>query len=605
MRWIVPTLGLSALALACAGQPAAVPPAAPSVVPVAPAADANQRVNQLAEAYYEEFLVLNPVAATFAGDNRYNDRYEAGFSEQNRAGEQALRQKYLALLQEVPPAALDDEHRLTYDVFRRNLENGIRGHRFPSHLQPLNQFFNFTASFAQMGSGGGIHPFRTVKDYDDFLSRIAGFTRAIDTAIANMRRGITAGVVQPRILMERVLPQLSAHVVAQPESSLFHRPVQNMPTGLSPADRERLTAAYTAAIRDQIVPAYSRLHDFVRDEYIPRTRSTVALSELPDGRAWYEHLVRVSTTTEMTPEQVHELGLAEVARIHGQIERVKEQVGFRGTLAEFFRYLETDPRFGYTSREEMLADYRAAQAHIDPLTDRLFDVKPAANYEIRPVEAFRERSASGGSYQAASPDGTRPGVFYLNTYDPRSRHRYRMESLLLHEGSPGHHFQISIQRELDHLPRIRRFGGFTAYSEGWGLYAESIGKEMGVYTDAYQYYGALSGELWRAIRLVLDTGIHAKGWTREQAIEYARANSSSSETSIVSEVERFIAIPSQALAYKIGQMKISELRARAERELGPRFDIKAFHRAILENGQLPMDVLDANIARWIERQKAG
>jgi uncharacterized protein (DUF885 family) len=279
-------------------------------------------------------------------------------------------------------------------------------------------------------------------------------------------------------------------------------------------------------------------------------------------------------------------------------------VGFTGTLQEFFRHLQTEPRFRYTSREEMLADYRDAQAAIDASTGRLFDVRPKADYEIRPVEEFRERSASGGSYSAASLDGSRPGVFYLNTYRPETRARDRRESLLLHEGSPGHHFQVSIQRELEHLPRIRRFGGFTAYSEGWGLYAETLGKELGLYTDPYQYYGALSGELWRAIRLVVDTGIHAKGWTREQAIDYARANSSQGEAALVSEIERFMAIPAQALAYKIGQMKITELRQRAEAALGPRFDIRAFHRAILEDGALPLDVLEAKMERWIA-ERAG
>jgi uncharacterized protein (DUF885 family) len=586
---------------ACAGTPPATV-AHPAVVP-GPATGAGQRLDSIAEAYYEEFLAANPVAATQNGDPRYNHLYVASFAESQREATRARVSRYLAALGGIDRGSLGTGHQLTYDVFRWNLENVQRGLEFPSHLMPLNQFFNFTAGFAQLGSGAGVHPFRTVRDYDDFLSRITGFTQAIDTAISNMQRGLATGIVQPRILMERTLPQLSAHVVVVPDSSIFYGPVRNLPAAFSQTERARLTAAYTAAIRDQLVPAYRRLHDFLRDDYIPRARSTAGLSVLPDGREWYQQLVRSSTTTLLTPQQVYEIGLSEVARIHREIEGVKEQVGFAGSLAEFLRHLQTDPRFRYTSREEMLADYRAAQARIDPLTDRLFDVKPQANYEIRPVEEFRERSASGGSYLAASPDGSRPGVFYLNTYDPPSRARYRMESLLLHEGSPGHHFQISIQRELTHLPRVRRFGGFTAYSEGWGLYAESIGRELGVYTDPYQYYGALAGELWRAIRLVLDTGIHSMGWTREQAIDYARQNSSESEVTIVSEVERFMAIPGQALAYKIGELKIRELRTRAESLLGARFDVKAFHRAVLEDGAMPLDVLEAKIDRWIERQR--
>lgn len=593
---------MAVLATGCAWSgPVSAPVAVPIVVP--PAA-ANARLDSLAEAYYEEFLAANPTVATANGDSRYDHLYIASFAESQREATRQRAERYLASLTPIDRSELDAERQLTYDVFRWNLDNTLRGRAHPAHLAPLNQFFNFTASFAQMGSGRGLHPFRTVKNYDDFLSRITGFTSALDTVIANMRRGMAAGIVQPRVLMERVLPQLSAHVVSVPDSSIFYGPIRNMPESFSPEDRARLTAAYEEAIRKQLVPGFARLHDFLRDEYIPAARSAVGLSALPGGMAWYQHLVRSSTTTDLTPDQIHEIGLSEVARIHSEIDGVRERVGFQGTLAEFLRHLQTDPRYRYTTREEMLADYRAAQARIDPLTDRLFDVKPKANYEIRPVEEFRERSASGGSYQAASPDGTRPGIFYLNTYDPPSRPRYRMESLLLHEGSPGHHFQITIQRELEQLPRVRRFGGFTAYSEGWGLYAESIGRELGVYTDPYQYYGALAGELWRAIRLVLDTGIHAKGWTREQAIEYAQRNSSESDTQIISEVERFIAIPGQALAYKMGELKIRELRTRAEQALGARFDVKAFHRAILEDGALPLAVLEAKIDRWIERMRS-
>jgi uncharacterized protein (DUF885 family) len=591
---------LCLLAAACAPQPAVQ---APAPAPAASAADANQRMDALAEAYYDGWLALSPTTTTSIGDDRYNHVYRASFSDDVVLGTRALAGEYSRRLVEIDRATLDAERRLTYDVLRRTLETLVVGARFPSHLTPLDQFRNFASSFAQMGSGTGLHPFRTVRDYDDFLARTEGFDAAVDDAIANMREGIAVGVVQPRVLMERVLPQLAAHVVDDVEESIFYGPVRGMPADFSPADRARLTAAYTAAIRDRLVPAYRRLHDFVRDEYLPHARETHGLSALPDGRAWYEHMVRTNTTTDLTPEEIHRIGLAEVERIHREIEGVREQVGFRGTFAEFLHHLQTDPRFFYETREEMLEHYRGAKGAVDASTDRLFDVRPSADYEIRPVEAFRERSASGGSYMAASPDGSRPGVFYLNTYDPPSRARYRMESLLLHEGSPGHHFQISIQRELDHLPRLRRFGSFTAYVEGWGLYAESIGKELGLYTDPYQYYGALAGELWRAIRLVVDTGIHAMGWTREDAIEYARRNSSQTETSIVSEVERFMAIPAQALAYKVGQMKISELRADAERALGPRFDVKAFHTEVLRDGALPLDVLETKIGAWVESQR--
>jgi uncharacterized protein (DUF885 family) len=593
-------------AAACApqqGDPAAAPAPAPAAAPSA-SADANRRLDQLAEAFFDATLPLNPQAATSIGDARYNHVYTAGFVPQTRAAFQALRAEYEQRLQAIDRAALDEEHQITYDVFRWNLQSAREGERFPGHLVPLNQFFNFTAGFVQMGTGTGLHPFRTVKDYEDFLARMTGFEQVVDAAIANMREGMASGVVQPRVLMERVLPQLSAHLVDDPTQSLFWGPITNLPQSFSPAERERMTAAYTTAIRGRVVPAFRRLHDFVRDEYMPRTRTTVGLGGLPDGRAWYEYQVRSNTTTNLTPEQVHEIGLSEVARIHREMETVMRQVGWQGDLASFMRHVQTDPRYRYTTREEMLADFRAAQARIDASTDRLFDIKPSANYEIRPVEPFRERSFSGGSYTPASLDGSRPGVFHLNTYDPPSRARYGMESLLIHEGSPGHHFQISVARELEHLPRLRRFGGFTAFSEGWGLYAETLGRELGLYMDPYQYYGYLASELWRSIRLVLDTGIHARGWTLEQAMEYARRNSPNSETTIQAEVERFAAIPGQGLAYKIGQMKITELRLRAQAALGPRFDIKAFHRAVLDSGALPLDVLDARIDRWIAEQQS-
>jgi uncharacterized protein (DUF885 family) len=578
---------------------------APIVPPSATAAQqrANAAFDSLAEAYYDEVLALNPVLASSIGDPRFNDRYTVTFAADQRAASIAMARKYTESLRRLDANALDDSHRLSYRILQRNLENTIEGAQFPSHLVPLDQFRNFAGGFAQLGSGTGLHPFKTVKDYDDFLSRIRGFDRAVDAAIANMRDGMRTGIVAPRALIEKVLPQLEAMVVSDPKKSLFYGPIERLPADFSPEERTRLTGAYESSIRNVVVPAYARLHKFVRDEYLPKTRATAGLSALPGGREWYDYLVRTSTTTNMTADELHSIGLAEVARIHREMEKVKDEVGFKGDLREFFAYVGNDPRFHFKSTDEILGAYRDAKTRIDAMTGRLFDVQPKADYEIRPVEPFRERAAAGGSYQPASPDGTRPGIFYLNTFDLPSRHTWSMESLLLHEGSPGHHFQISVQRELDSLPRFRRYGGFTAYSEGWGLYAESLGKELGVYTDPYQYYGALAGELWRAIRLVLDTGIHAKGWTREQAIEYALANSSQSNVTVTAEVERFMAIPAQALAYKVGQMKITELRRRAEQALGSRFDIKAFHREVLEEGPLPLEILEEKIDAWIANSR--
>jgi uncharacterized protein (DUF885 family) len=588
------TLGSTAIALAAACISGPQPRGASSQ-----SASVNEQFDELADAYFEETLQLDPTLATSIGDGRYNGRFVPAFSEERRQKSRALAEKTLAALRRLERAALDERRTLSYEMLSRELEEDLAGLRFPSHLLPVDQFRNFANFFAQLGSGTGIQPFKTVKDYDDFLGRMGGFVAAVDIAIGNMRKGIEGGVVHPRVLMEKVLPQLSAQLVSRAEQSVFYQPVKNIPPSFSPEDRERLAAAYAEAIRERLVPAYRRLHEFIRDEYLPKTRQSVALSALPDGRAWYEHLVRQHTTTNLTAEQIHDLGLAEVRRIHAEMEKVKGQVGFEGELGAFLRHVASSPQFMFASREEMLAEYRATQARIDAATGKLFDVAPKANYEIRPVESYREQSAAGGMYVAATPDGSRPGVFYLNTYEPTSRSRSAVEALLLHEGSPGHHFQISIQRELTALPRFRRFGRYTVYSEGWGLYAETLGTELGFYTDRYRYFGALQSELWRAIRLVLDTGIHAKEWTRERAIQYARENSAASDVQIVSEVERFIAIPGQALAYKIGEMKMSELRRRAEQALRPRFEIKAFHRAVLEDGAVPLDVLERKLDRWI------
>lgn len=568
------------------------------------AAGPNERFDQLAEQYFEEILSLNPLLATSIGDSRYDHLYVAGFSEEHRAASKALEQRYLAALREIDPASLDADRRLSWEILENDLEGELEMYQFPSHLQPVNQFYNFASGFAQLGSGSGIHPFRTVENYDDFLGRMRGFESAVDIAIANMRRGMAAGVVQPRVLMEKAVPQIAAHVADTPESSIFWQPILKMPDSFPAAERARLTTAYREAISGRVIPSYAKLERFIREEYLPKSRASVGLSSLPGGAEWYRQLVRNTTTTDLTPDQIHQIGLDEVARIRGEMEHVRRQVGFEGDLSAFFEHLQNDPQHFASTREELLEEYRRAKSRIDASTDRLFDMRPSADYEIRPVEEFRERSASSGSYMAASVDGSRPGVFYLNTYDLKSRPRYAMESLLLHEGSPGHHFQISFQRELENLPQFRRFGGFTAYTEGWGLYAESIGRELGVYTDPYQYFGSLDAELWRAIRLVLDTGMHAKGWTREQAIEYAKANSAIGDTRAVAEVERFVAIPSQALAYKIGQLKITELRRKAEQSLGSRFDVKAFHRVVLEDGALPLDVLETKIDRWIASQQS-
>ena len=541
--------------------------------------------------------------ATSIGDNRYNDRFEVDIGPAWLARAQKLTRDSLAALTAVDRAQLSERDQLSYDIFKSARTREIEGYQYPAQLLPFDQFESTPNDFVQLGSGDSLQPFKTVKDYDDFLKRIDGFVAWSDQAIVNMREGVTKGYTNPRVLMERTLPQLGGQVVADPQQSLFWGPIKNLPDSFSAADRERLTAAYRVAIETKIVPTYRRLHDFVRDEYLPKCRTTVGLDALPNGGAWYAYNVRNITTTDYTPAQIHEIGLKEVARIQGEMDVVMRQVGFKGDRKAFFRFMEADPQFFWKTREDLIAGYVAIKNRVDPALPRLFEVLPKADYEVRAIEPFREKSGPRGQYQAASEDGSRPGVFYANAYDLKARPRWAMEALSLHEGNPGHHFQVTIQREQQDLPKFRRFGGYTAYEEGWGLYAESLGRELGMYQDPYQYFGMLEGELWRSIRLVVDTGLHAKGWTRAQVLAYMEANSTRAEVVRVAETERYIAIPGQALAYKIGQLKIRELRTRAETALGERFDVRKFHTAVLADGALPLDVLEAKIDRWIAAQK--
>jgi len=594
-------LALSLIVLVATQQSGAAP-AQPAAVTAQSAAE-SEKLRRIVDDYFEELLKFNPILATSIGDPRYNDRYVVEIRPDVRAAQEKLERDYLARIGTVDPGKLADADRLTYDVFKSARQREIEGFRFREDLIPLNQFYSVPNSFAQLGSGNGLQPFKTVKDYDDFLKRLDGFVEWTDQAIVNMREGASKGYTLPRVLTERVLPQLEAHIVARPEDSLYWGPVRNMPASFPAADRDRLTAAYRAAIETKVVPSYRKLRDYMRDDYLPKGRTTVGLDALPDGKAWYEYRVREVTTTNFTPAQIHQIGLNEVERIRGEMQGVMAKVGFKGNLDEFFQFLNTDPQFYYSDRDSLIAGYDAIRKRVNPQLPKLFEILPKADYEVRAVEPFREKSAAGGQYQAASEDGSRPGIFYANAYDLKARPKWAMEALSLHEANPGHHFQISIQREQQDLPRFRRFGGYTAYSEGWGLYAESLGPELGMYTDPYQYFGRLEGELFRAIRLVVDTGLHSKGWTREQVLQYISEKSATSEARRVAETERYIAIPGQALAYKIGQLKISELRARAEKELGPRFDVRQFHTLVLAGGALPLDVLEARVDRWIAAQR--
>lgn len=583
----------------------AVPVLALAVSGALAAPTPGEQLNTIVERYWDELEELNPTFATFNGNYRYNDRIANSISPAHVAKALALEKKYLAEAAGIDAGKLEGQDRLTLAIFRRGRETFIEGFEFPNRLLPIDQLGGLPSNFAQMGSGTGVHPFTSTKDYEDWLKRIDGFVVWCDQAIVNMREGIAAQVVQPRVVMEKALPQLESQIVTDPAQSIFHKPVEQFPAGVPEADRARLKAAFDKAIVEQIVPAYRRLHTFVRDEYLPKTRDTVSIGALPSGERWYAYLVRQQTTTNLTPAQIHDIGLAEVARIRGEMQKVMQQARFEGTLEAFFEHMRTDPRFYFTREDDLLNGYRALKSGVAERLPRLFEVRPSADFEIRAVEPFRARSAAGGSYRGPTPDGKRPGVFFVNTFDLTSRPSYAMDALYLHEAEPGHHFQIAIQRELGELPRFRRFSGFTAYIEGWGLYAESLGKELGLYKDPYSYFGGLNSEMHRAIRLVVDTGLHSKGWTREQAITYMGANRPVGETVAVAETERYIANPGQALAYKMGALKIQELKDRAAAALGSRFDVRAFHTQVLTNGPLPLDVLDAEVDRWIASVKAG
>ncbi|WP_425477892.1 DUF885 domain-containing protein [Vulcaniibacterium tengchongense] len=589
-------------------QREAAPDNAAKPAAAAPAQDAAAKAAQLNKIYadyWEAYLKLNPVLATFTGDARYNAELPDFGSQQYRDELRKFHQDWLAKVEAVGADGLTGQDLLNYNIFTKDARDAIASFEFPGWMLPVNQMDSTASLAVQFGSGNGAQPFKTVQDYDNWLKRAARIPVLFDTEIGNMKQGIAAGVVQPRVLMEKVVPQLDALIKDKPEDTLFWGPVQNFPKDFSDADKQRLAEAYRKLIAEQLMPAYRKLRAFIADEYLPKTRDTVGLDKLPNGAAWYAFNAKQSTTTDLTPAQIHDIGLREVERIHGEMRKVMEQVGFKGTLQEFFDYVQTDRKFEFKSEDELLKYYRALEDKVNRKIPEQFSLVPKSPFEIRPVEPFRAKSAAGGQYYPPSEDGTRPGIFYVNTYDLPSRKIWDAEDLYLHEAIPGHHFQIALQIELKDMPAFRRWSIQSAFAEGWGLYAESLGKSLGVYTDPYSYFGYLQNELWRAIRLVTDTGLHSKGWSREQVIEYMKQNSAVSDTTAVAEAERYIAWPGQALAYKIGELKIKELRARAEQALGPKFDVREFHAEVLKDGAVPLDVLEGKIDRWIAAKRPG
>jgi uncharacterized protein (DUF885 family) len=608
----VSALALASCATAEVETAAPAAPAAPIArVPVdaAPAQAAAERLRALFASSDEDLLRRVPLAGIFRGDLRYADRFGDYLSNEFFDRERAAQQAELDALLAIDRAALTPTERLAYDVFRRDKEMALRG-LTPEMLaltvvRPIDHFFGFHSSFADLSSGRGAAPYRTVVDYENSLKRTTGFVQQIDAAIARFREGMASGVTQPKLVVNNVIGQLDTMLEQGVEGSTFYLPVQNFPDTVPEGDRERLRGAYRQAITGEIRPAFTRLRDFLRNEYLPVARETVGLGQMPGGPQLYRHLIEDTTTLPLTADHIHQLGLREVARIRREMDAIRGEVGFRGDLAAFFEHIRTDPRFKPSSAEQLGNGYREIGRKVDQRIATLFRTLPRTALEIRPVPAFLERNQAGAYYQGGTPDGTRPGVFYFNTYDLPSRTTPGMETLYLHEAVPGHHFQISLAQENQQLPNFMRFGGNTAFVEGWALYAEKLGPELGLFTDPYQRYGHLDDEMLRAMRLVVDTGIHAMGWSRDQAIQYMLANSAMGRTDATSEVERYIAIPGQALAYKIGQLKILELRDRARQALGSRFDIRDFHAQVLDTGALPLTVLERKIDDWIAATRAG
>jgi uncharacterized protein (DUF885 family) len=578
VQWLYPAAALSvALALhACAGRPPGPP----------------VTLHDLVRDYDRDVTPYHPFTASEAGLSRYDRVLANDIGEEYRRGLQALCERYRAGLRRVDPAGLTDAERLTHDIFAHRLDRCLEGFRFPWHLLPVNHVGrSWPSRFPIVGAGRGSHRFETVRNYEDFLGRIDGFVVWMDTAIANMRLGAERGITQPREAMARLLPQLDAHIVDDPRASVFYEPIRKLPVSFDEPTRQALTARYVEAIEQKIVPAYRRLRVFLQDEYLPRARTSHGWGALPRGRDWYAQAVRSSTTTALTPDEIFELGLAEVARIRAAMAALWAEIEAAGD----------PPLPRYRSTEDLLQGYAELRAAVDQAMPRLFGRFPRAGFEIRPIEPFRERSMPS-SYEAAAPDGSRPGVFYLNTAEVRSRAGapvYR--NLYLHEAVPGHHFQIALQRENRALPGFRRFGGSIAFVEGWALYAESLGVDLGVYPSRRDRLGMLAAELFRARRLVVDVGLHDRGWTRAQAIAYLGGPTPNS----VREVERYMVWPGQALGYKVGQLRIVAIRRKAEAALGAGFDVRAFHDELLRDGAMPLDILDAKMDRWITARTRG
>jgi uncharacterized protein (DUF885 family) len=590
------SLVLACVLGACAG---------PSTLPLASAdaAAAATRLRALLAASDEAYLDRNPIDALYRGDTRRAAQHGDYISAAYVDAEHRAAQRDLAQLAQIPRERLSAIDRIAYDTFQWSRDEARERHAPPAAsiwpMLRLDQLNGWHLFFPELSSGDGVAPYRTVRDYDNGLARIEGFIAWLDRTVERLREGQRSGVVLPRVVAERVIAQFDRFSAQSLDDSPYYGPIRKLPADMPAADRERLTRAYASAVEDQLRPAFRRVRAFLAEHYLASTRASVGLSALPGGAAYYDFLIRANTTTRLSATEVHRLGVAEVARITTGMEAVMRQVAFRGTRAEFFEYMRSDPRFAPASPQALADGFAAIGRRVDAALPRLFDTRPKTPLAIRPTPSYQAPNDPGARYTPGSLDTGQPGVFSFNTFNLPSRRTWDMETLYLHEAVPGHHMQIALAAENAALPKLLRFGGNTAYGEGWALYAESLGFELGLYEDPYQRFGHYNDEMWRAMRLVVDTGLHAFGWTREQAIDYMLAHSAISRNDAVVEVERYIADPGQALAYKIGALTIQRLRQRAEQALGSRFDVRAFHRQVLDTGGIPMAVLEAKVEEWI------
>ena len=563
----------------------------------------NQSFNKLLAAYYDEGLTFNPIGATQRGDNRFNDILPNNISTPFLKKIHDFNIKYQQKLKSFKRESMNSFDKISYDIMSLQINQALESEKFHTEYIPINQFRSLANELPSMGSGTGTQPFKTVKDYYNWLKRLDAFTDWADTAVANFNKGIAIGMVLPKTLVLKMIPQLEAQTIADESKNIFYGPIKMMPSSFSGKEKKDITIAYQNTINTRVIPTYKKLADYIKTVYLPNATSTSGLYALPNGAAYYRYLVKVFTTTNKTPEQIYNIGLSEVNRITKEIETLKNSIGFKGEMVDFFNYALTDKQFfPYTTDEQVLDSFRAILPRIEPNLKKLFNIVPKAAFEVKAIDKFKA-ATSAANYQRGAEDGSRPGYFNVPILTAASYNKLGNENLFLHEAIPGHHFQLSLQQENVNTPKIRKFASYSVFSEGWALYTESLGEELGLYKDPYQKLAALKSELFRSIRLVTDVGLHTGKMTREESIKYMMEKGGRAEQGSISETERYMANPGQALSYKIGELKIKELKAKYQKELGPKFNIKNFHDALLLVGSVPLNILETYMAEWAENQR--